>query len=172
MKFLIPITLLFTSLSYSSNSKEGLYTTDLFFEDFYLNCGSREGRFKSFEIGRSGNVKAKSGLFSNYKITRKGEVFFLNGEKYPESTENYSYKNIMTLNEKTYDKRRGKLKLINTTKKASNGEVVSINYFIIDINELTFNRAQENYTEGKIDKVINDPQAKAFGKCKKKSYKN
>ena len=77
MKFLIPIIYLFASLSYSSNLKEGFDTTDLLFEDSYLSCGSRELRFKSFEIGRSGNVKAKSGLFNNYKITRKGDSYFL-----------------------------------------------------------------------------------------------
>ena len=76
MKFLIPITLLLAGLSPLLNSNEGLDAKDLLLEDSYLNCGSREGRFKSFEIGRSGNVKAKSGLFSNYKITRKGEFFF------------------------------------------------------------------------------------------------
>ena len=169
MKSLIPIIFLFVSSSYSSNLKEGLETSDLFFKDFYLNCGSREGRFKSFEIGRSGNVKAKSGLFSNYKITRKGEFFFLNGEKYPETKENYSYKNILTLNEKTFEEESGKLKLKNTTKIASSEKIISINYFIIDINELTFNRAQENYIEGEIDKIIFDPKVKAFGKCTKKT---
>ena len=169
MKFLIPITLLFTGLSHSLNSKEGLDTIDLLFEDSYLNCGSREGRFKSFEIGRSGNLKAKSGLFSNYKIIRKGEFFFLNGEKYPETKENYNYKNILTLNEKTFEEERGKLKLKNTTKIASSEKIVSIKYFIIDIDELTFNRAQENYTEEEIDKIIFDPQVKAFGKCTKKT---
>ena len=168
MKFLIPIILLFSGLSHSLNSKEGLDATDLLFEDSYLNCGSREGRFKSFEIGRSGNVKAKSGLFSNYKIKRKGEFFFLNGEKYPETKENYSYKNILTLNEKTFEEEKGKLKLKNITKIASSEKIVSINYFIIDINELTFNRAQENYTEEEINEIIFDPQVKAFGKCKKK----
>ena len=169
MKFIIPITLLFAGLSHSLNSKEGLDTIDLLFEDSYLNCGSREGRFKSFEIGRSGNLKAKSGLFSNYKIIRKGEFFFLNGEKYPETKENYSYKNILTLNEKTFEEERGKLKLKNTTKIASSEKIVSIKYFIIDIDELTFNRAQENYTEEEIDKIIFDPQVKAFGKCTKKT---
>ena len=169
MKFLIPITLLFAGLSHSLNSKEGLDTIDLLFEDSYLNCGSREGRFKSFEIGRSGNLKAKSGLFSNYKIIRKGEFFFLNGEKYPETKENYGYKNILTLNEKTFEEERGKLKLKNTTKIASSEKIVSIKYFIIDIAELTFNRAQENYTEEEIDKIIFDPQVKAFGKCTKKT---
>ena len=142
---------------------------NLLFEDSYLNCGSREGRFKSFEIGRSGNVKAKSGLFSNYKITRKGEFFFLNGEKYPETKENFSYKNILTLNEKTFEEENGKLKLKNITKIASSEKIISINYFIIDINELTFNRAQENYIEGEIDKIIFDPKVKAFGKCTKKT---
>ena len=169
MKFIIPITLLFAGLSHSLNSKEGLDTIDLLFEDSYLNCGSREGRFKSFEIGRSGNLKAKSGLFSNYKIIRKGEFFFLNGEKYPETKENYNYKNILTLNEKTFEEERGKLKLKNTTKIASSEKIVSIKYFIIDIDELTFNRAQENYTEEEIDKIIFDPQVKAFGKCTKKT---
>ena len=169
MKFIIPITLLFAGLSHSLNSKEGLDTIDLLFEDSYLNCGSREGRFKSFEIGRSGNLKAKSGLFSNYKIIRKGEFFFLNGEKYPETKENYNYKNILTLNEKTFEEERGKLKLKNTTKIASSEKIVSIKYFIIDIAELTFNRAQENYTEEEIDKIIFDPQVKAFGKCTKKT---
>ena len=169
MKFLIPITLLFAVLSHSLNSKEGSDTTDLLFEDSYINCGSREGRFKSFEIGRSGNLKAKSGLFSNYKIIRQGEFFFLNGEKYPETKENYSYKNILTLNEKTFEEERGKLKLKNTTKIASSEKIVSIKYFIIDIAELTFNRAQENYTEEEIDKIIFDPQVKAFGKCTKKT---
>ncbi len=169
MKFLIPITLLFAGLSPLLNSKEGLDTKDLLLEDSYLNCGSREGRFKSFEIGRSGNVKAKSGLFSNYKITRKGEFFFLNGEKYPETKENYSYKNILTLNEKTFEEESGKLKLKNTTKIASSEKIISINYFIIDINELTFNRAQENYIKGEVDKIIFDPKVKAFGKCTKKT---
>ena len=169
MKFIIPITLLFAGLSHSLNSKEGLDTIDLLFEDSYLNCGSREGRFKSFEIGRSGNLKAKSGLFSNYKIIRKGEFFFLNGEKYPETKENYNYKNILTLNEKTFEEERGKLKLKNTTKIASSEKIVSIKYFIIDIAELTLNRAQENYTEEEIDKIIFDPQVKAFGKCTKKT---
>ena len=169
MKFLILITLLFPVLSHLLNSKEGLDTKDLLLEDSYLNCGSREGRFKSFEIGRTGNVKAKSGLFSNYKIIRKGEFFFLNDEKYPETKENYSYKNILTLNEKTFEEERGKLKLKNTTKIASSEKIVSIKYFIIDIDELTFNRAQENYTEGEIDKIIFDPQVKAFGKCTKKT---
>ena len=169
MKFLLLITLLFAALSYSQNSKENSDIMDLLFEDSYLNCGSREGRFKSFEIGRSGNVKAKSGLFSNYKITRKGELFFLNGEKYPETKENYNYKNILTLNEKTFEEESGKLKLKNTTKIASSEKIISINYFIIDINELTFNRAQENYIEGEIDKIIFDPQVKAFGKCTKKT---
>ena len=168
MKFLILITLLFAGLSFSLNSKEVLDTTYLLSEDSYLNCGSREDRFKSFEIGRSGNLKAKSGLFSNYKITRKGEFYLLNGEKYPETKEDYSYKNILTLNEKTFEEEGGKLKLKNTTKIASNEETVSIKYFIIDINELTFNRAQENYTEGEIDKIIFDPQLEAFGKCTKK----
>ena len=116
MKFLIPVTLLLAGLSPLLNSNEGLDAKDLLLEDSYLNCGSREGRFKSFEIGRSGNVKAKSGLFSNYKITRKGEFFFLNGEKYPETKENFSYKNILTLNEKTFEEESGKLKLKNTTK--------------------------------------------------------
>ena len=169
MKFLIPITLLFAGLSHSLNSKEGLDTIDLLFEDSYLNCGSREGRFKSFEIGRSGNLKAKSGLFSNYKIIRKGEFIFLNGEKYPETKENYSYKNILTLNEKTFEEERGKLKLKNTIKIASSGKIVSIKFFIIDIDKLTFSRAQENYTEEDIDKIIFDPQVKAFGKCTKKT---
>ena len=168
MKSLIPIIFLFVSSSYSSNLKEGLETSDLFFKDFYLNCGSREGRFKSFEIGRSGNVKAKSGLFSNYKITRKEEFFFLNGEKYPETKENNSYKDILTLNVKTFEDEGRKLKLKNITKIASNEKVISINYFIIDMNELTFNRVQENYTERKTDKIIIDPQVKGSGKCIKK----
>ena len=169
MKSLIPITLLLAGLSPLLNSNEGLDAKDLLLEDSYLNCGSREGRFKSFEIGRSGNVKAKSGLFSNYKITRKGEFFFLNGEKYPEIKENYMYKNILTLNEKTFEEESGKLKLKNITKIASSEKIISINYFIIDINKLTFNRAHENYIEGEIDKIIFDLQVKASGKCTKKT---
>ena len=168
MKFLIFITLLFASLSYMSNEKES-FRTDIFFKDFYLICGGREGRFKSFEIGRSGNVKAKSGLFSSYKITRQGKFYSLNGIKYPENNENFNFKNVLMVNEKSFEEVKGRLKLLDTTKLASNGKIVSINYFIIDIDGLTFSRANEIFAEGKTDMKNYNPRVINSGKCTKKS---
>ncbi len=167
MKFLVFITLLFASLSYTSNLKES-FKTDMFFEDFYLICGGREGRFKSFEIGRSGNVKAKSGLFSSYKIKRQGESYSLNGIKYPEINENSNFKNVLMVNEKTFEEEKGRLKFIDTNKLASNGKIVSISFFIIDIDELTFSRAQEIFAEEKFDMNNYNPQLINSGKCTKK----
>jgi len=168
MKFLIFITLLFAGLIYTSNEKES-FRTDMFFKDFYLICGSREGRFKSFEIGRSGNLKSKSGLFSSYKITRQGESYFLNGIKYPEKNENSNFKNVLMVNEKSFEEVKGRLKLLDTTKLASNGKIVSINYFIIDIDGLTFSRAKEIFAEGKTDMKNYNPRVINSGKCTKKS---
>ena len=168
MKFLVFITLLFASLSYTSNSKES-FKMDMFFEDFYLICGGREGRFKSFEIGRSGNVKAKSGLFSSYEIKRQGEFYFLNGIKYPEINENSNFKNVLMVNEKTFEEEKERLKFIDTNKLASNGKIVSINFFIIDIDELTFSRAHEIFAEEKSDMNNYNPQVINSGKCTKKS---
>ena len=168
MKFLIFITLLFAGLGHTSSEKESI-RTDMFLKDFYLICGSREGRFKSFEIGRSGNLKAKSGLFSSYKITRQGKYYSLNGIKYPEINENSNFKNVLMVNEKSFEEEKGRLKLIDTTKLASNGKIVSINYFIIDIDGLTFTRAKEILAEGKADMKNYNLRVINSGKCTKKS---
>lgn len=171
MKSLIPIIFLFVSSSYSSNLKDGLETSDLFFKDFYLNCGSREGRFKSFEIGRSGNVKAKSGLFSNYKIIKKGEFFFLNGKKFPDLTENSDFNNLLTINEKILKKEEGKLKFIESIKIFSNNKILSMNHFSVDLEKLIFKKSKKNFPDGLAYNIKKDQQGISSGRCTKKRLK-
>ena len=167
MNFLIPMTLLFAGLSHPLNSKEVLDSMDLLFEDSYLNCGSREGRFKSFEIGRSGNVKAKSGLFSSYKITKKGDSYFLDEVEYPEYTEEQNNKNVLVINERTFENQNGTFVFKEIIKSGSIEKIVKVNYFKIDLAKLSFKRTTRNYSEGILQEDNLSELNGLSGKCKK-----
>tara|TARA_B100000886_G_scaffold177222_1_gene121430 strand:- start:113 stop:619 length:507 start_codon:yes stop_codon:yes gene_type:complete len=167
MKFVIPIIYLFASLSYSSNSKEGLDTTDLLFEDSYLSCGSREFRFKSFEIGRSGNVKAKSGLFNNYKITRKGDSYFLDEVEYTEYTEEQNDGNTLVTSERTFENQNGILVFKEIIKSSVEEKIIKASYFKIDLAKLFFKRTTRNYLDGILQEDNINKISGLSGKCKK-----
>ncbi len=167
MKFLIPIIYLFASLSYSSNTKEGSDTTDLLFENSYLNCGSRESRFKSFEIGRSGNVKAKSGLFNNYKLTRKGNSYFLNEVEYTEYTEEQNDENTLVTSERTFENQNGIFVFKEIIKSSVEEKIIKANYFKIDLAKLSFKKTTRNYLDGILQEDNLSRISGLSGKCKK-----
>ena len=167
MKFLLPITLLFAALSYSQNSKEGLDITDLLSEDSYLNCGSREGRFKSFEIGRSGNVKSKSGLFSSYKITKKGDSYFLDEVEYPKYIEELNNENILVTSERTFENQNGILVFKEIIKYGANKKIIKASYFKIDLAKLSFKKTTRNYLVGTSQEEDLNKFSGLSGKCKK-----
>ena len=167
MKFLLPITLLFAALSYSQNSKENSDIMDLLFEDSYLNCGSREGRFKSFEIGRSGNVKAKSGLFNSYKITKKGDSYFLDEVAYPKYIEELNNENILVTSERTFENQNGILVFKEIIKYGANKKIIKASYFKIDLAKLSFKKTTRNYLVGTSQEEDLNKFSGLSGKCKK-----
>ena len=167
MKFLLPITLLFAALSYSQNSKENSDIMDLLFEDSYLNCGSREGRFKSFEIGRSGNVKAKSGLFNSYKITKKGDSYFLDEVEYPKYIEELNNENVLVTSERTFDDQNGIFVLKEIIKYGANEKTMKASYFKIDLSNLSFKKTTRNYLAGISQEENLNKFSGLSGKCKK-----
>ena len=169
MKFLIPIIYLFASLSYSSNLKEGFDATDLLLEDSYLNCGSRESRFKSFEIGRSGNVKAKSGLFNNYKITRKkgGGSYFLDEVEYTEYTEEQNDENTLVTSERTFENQNGIFVFKEIIKSSVEEKIIKASYFKIDLAKLSFKKTTRNYLDGILQEDNLNKIGGLSGKCKK-----
>ena len=167
MKFLLLITLLFAALSYSQNSKENLDIMNLLFEDSYLNCGSREGRFKSFEIGRSGNVKAKSGLFNSYKITKKGDSYFLDEVEYPKYIEELNNENILVTSERTFDDQNGIFVLKEIIKYGANEKIMKASYFKIDLAKLSFKKTTRNYLVGTLQEEDLNKFSGFSGKCKK-----
>ena len=141
--------LFFSNFIFSSSSLDISSEIDSYLDDFSFKCGCREGLFKSFEIGRSGNVKCKSGLYKSYQIIKKGGDYFLNGDKYPSFEESFNGTNIKLLETKTAVENNGILKLRHETKSLNDESFKEIKYFNLNVNEKSFEKGIEIYSEKK-----------------------
>ena len=158
--------LFFSSLIFSSSSFDTSSEIDSNFNDFTFKCGCREGLFKSFEIGRSGNVKCKSGLYKSYQIIKKGSNYFLNGDKYPSFKESFDGANIKISETKTAVENNGILKLRHETKSLNGKSFKEIKYFNLNVDEKSFEKGIEIYSEKKIN---SNWLRNSSGKCKKEA---
>ena len=158
--------LFISSFALGSNFSENNDEVDSLFDSYIFKCGCREGLFKSFEIGRSGNVKCKSGLYKSYQIIKKGNNYFLNGDKYPSFEESFSGANIKLSETKTAVENNGILKLRHETKSLNDESFKEIKYFNLNVNEKSFEKGIEIYSE---KKVISNWLRNSSGKCKKEA---
>ena len=117
--------LFFSNFIFSSSSLDTSSEIDSY-NDFTFKCGCREGLFISFEFGRSGNVKCKSGLYKSYQIIKKGSNYFLNGDKYPNFEESFNSANIKLSETKTAVENNGILKLRHETKTLNDLSLIHI----------------------------------------------
>ena len=155
-----------SSLALGSNFPENNDELDSLFDSYIFECGCREGLFKSFEIGRSGNVKCKSGLYPSYQIIKKGSNYFLNGDKYPSSEESLNGSNIKLSETKTAVENNGILELRHETKPLNDKSLIEIKYFNLNVNEKSFEKGIEIYSEKKIS---SNRTRNSSGKCKKEA---
>ena len=158
--------LFFSNFIFSSSFSGTSSEIDSYFNDFTFKCGCREGLFKSFEIGRSGNVKCKSGLYKSYQIIKKGSNYFLNGDKYPNFEESFNGANIKLSETKTAVENNGILKLRHETKSLNDESYKEIKYFNLNVNEKSFEKGIEIYSE---EKISSNWLGNSSGKCKKKA---
>ena len=157
--------LFFSNFIFSSSSLDTSSEIDSY-NDFTFKCGCREGLFKSFEIGRSGNVKCKSGLYKSYQIIKKGSNYFLNGDKYPTFQESLNVTNIKLSETKTAVEHNGILKLRHEIKSLNDESFKEIKYFNLNVNEKSFEQGIEIYSEKKIS---SNWLRNSSGKCKKEA---
>ena len=157
--------LFFSNFIFSSSSLDTSSEIDSY-NDFTFKCGCREGLFKSFEIGRSGNVKCKSGLYRSYQIIKKGSNYFLNGDKYPSFEESFNGTNIKLLETKTAVENNGILKLRHETKSLNDESFKEIKYFNLNVNDKSFEKGIESYSEKKIN---SNWLRNSSGKCKREA---
>ncbi len=163
----INITLLFFLGSiFHSSFFHGSDEMNTIADDYSFKCGCREGLFKSFEIGRSGNVKCKSGLYKSYQIIKKGSNYFLNGDKYPSFEESFNGANIKLSETKTAVENNGILKLRHETKSLNDESYKEIKYFNLNVNEKSFEKGIEIHSE---EKISSNWLGNSSGKCKKEA---
>ena len=158
--------LFFSNFVFSSSSLDAPSEIDSYFNDFTFKCGCREGLFKSFEIGRSGNVKCKSGLYKSYQIIKRGSDYFLNGDKYPSSEESFNSANTKLSETKSAVENNGILTLRHETKSLNDKGFKEIKYFNLNVNEKSFEKGIEIYSEKKIS---SNWLRNSSGKCKKEA---
>ena len=155
-----------SSFALGSNFPENNDELDPLFDSYIFKCGCRDGLFKSFEIGRSGNVKSKSGLYKNYQIIKKGSNYFLNGDKYPNFQESLNDTKVKLSETKTAVEHNGILKLRHETKSLNDESYKEIKYFNLNVNEKSFEKGIEIYSE---EKISSNWLGNSSGKCKKEA---
>ena len=98
-------------------------------------------------------LKCKTGLFSSSEIVQQGTSFFIDGIKYPEYTEKINSRGYSWATIRQVNKEQNKLVLEQFSKNNNNGFIQEIEYFIIDLKDLSFiqgveiNKRRINFTE-------------------------
>ena len=90
----------------------------------------------------------------------------MNGDKYPSFEESFNGANIKLSETKTAVENNGILKLRHETKSLNDESLKEIKYFNLNINEKSFEKGIEIYSEKKIS---SNRTRNSSGKCKKEA---
>ena len=108
-------------------------------------------------------------IFVNPKhmlIIKKGNNYFLNGDKYPSFEESFNGANLKLSETKTAFENNGILKLRHEIKSLNDESYKEIKYFNLNANEKSFEKGIEIYSEKKIS---SNWLRNSSGKCKKEA---
>jgi len=83
-------------------------------------------------------LKCSSGWFSSFSITTKGDRYFLDGTEFPSYSEKINSAGKLWAKIRTAEIIDDKLELLTATKNIRTGYVSKVDYFVLNLNNLSF----------------------------------
>ena len=112
-------------------------------------------------------LRCKTGLFSSSEIVQRGSSIFLDGKKYPEKTERINSRGYSWATIRQVNKEQNKLVLEQFSKNINNGFIPEIEYFIIDLKDLSFIQGVEiNKKRISLAELVGQWFGRSSGTCK------
>ena len=110
-------------------------------------------------------LKCSSGWFSSFSITTKGDRYFLDGTEFPSYSEKINSAGKLWAKIRTAEIIDDKLELLTATKNIRTGYVSKVDYFVLNLNNLSFREGVSRKT-GNRNAMLADWLRGAAGKCK------
>lgn len=127
---------------------------------FCLFCFLSENAISS-EI----KLNCKNGWFSSLNLVQKGELYFLDGVKFPDYTEEINSSGHLWAKVRVIKNNRNELKLLTATKNVKTEYISKIEYFVLNLKNFSFEQGVKKTKRRRLSEIIADWIRKTSGKC-------